>query len=119
MKMKDIFKNRKRVSELNSKGAEVLDEVPLQTSVGIRRPPTQEQRLMAILQRHELLKRTDQDYVDETDFDIDEPDMLTRYEQYGVVYEVEPNAPMPSEEGKRSATKANEEKPSSSAPAEE
>lgn len=89
-----------RKATINARGAEICDPKPRVLRTGIRRPPTQEQRLVALLKRHKEEMTFNPPYSDETDFDIDEPDMLSPHEQAGLVYEMEPVVPdQPQAEG--------------------
>jgi hypothetical protein len=85
-----------RKSKLEN-GSEILDPKPRTLPVGIRRKPTQEQRFMAILNQHRQQMATDQEYIDETDFNIDEPDILSAHEHNAIVYDMEPEVPAPQE----------------------
>lgn len=105
------------VAPLTKGGAEVPDPKPRFLKTGIKRPPTQEQRLMAILKAHREQMATDKDYADETDFEDDEgdPDMMTLYEHHAHVYDMVPVVPEEKQEkAKPSAPqKAGDAEPSS------
>ena len=83
----------KRLTTLNKEGAEICDPTPLSLPTGIRRPPTQEERLRRIMNQHRQQMIEDQSYTDETDFDIDENDMLSPHERAAIVYDMEPIQP--------------------------
>lgn len=90
MSVKETVKKALAKIGLNSDGSEILDPKPLNIPVGMKRRPTQEERFRAIMAAHEAQKAEDQEYSDETDFDIDEPDILTPHEHAGIVYDLEP-----------------------------
>ena len=88
-----IVRTIQGLAKLTKDGAEVCDPKPKVLSTGIKRPPTQEERLMRILRTHREQMAHDQEYSDETDFDIDEEDMLTPYEKQAHVFDTVPVVP--------------------------
>ena len=71
-------------------GAEICDPKPRSISTGIKRKPKHEDLYKRLLNAHRQEMLESQEYVDETDFDIDEPDMLTPYEKSAHVFDIEP-----------------------------
>lgn len=92
-KIKAVLEGRQRESVWDENGKLICDPKPLKMSAGIRKPVSREMQLLDILKRHEHLKAFNSRYEDETNFDIDEPDMLSRYEVNGQVYDMEPEVP--------------------------
>lgn len=92
-KMLERSKSRARKPTYDDDGRLVCDENPLKYAAGLRKPPTNEERLMRLLREHDELKAFNSSYADETDFNIDTQDMLSPYEQHGVIFELEPEFP--------------------------
>lgn len=116
-KMKELFAGRDRKGKLDQNGAEILDEKPFLIPSGIRRPPTQEMRLQQITQRlkAELQQEmSEEDYLEETDFSDEDPDMLTGYEYQAHVFDMQPVAPEAPPEDSPSAPPTAGESESSS-----
>lgn len=91
MSVKETIKRTVQgIAKLTQSGAEVCDPKPRTLPTGIKRPPTQEERFRRILQAHQTQMQEDQEYRDETDFDIDEPDMLSPYERSAHVFDLAP-----------------------------
>lgn len=96
-KIVDAVKRTIQGIALDKSGAEVCDPKPKFLPTGIKRPPTQEQRLMRILQAHNQQMQENQEYADETDFDIDEDDMLSPYERQAHIYDMTEMVPVQDE----------------------
>jgi hypothetical protein len=86
-------KIKKRFPKLTKDGSEIVSSKPKVIPAGIKRPPTQEERLRRIIAAHRAAELESQAYSDETDFDIDEPDMLTPYEVNNQVFDTVPEVP--------------------------
>lgn len=101
-KIAEFVKGRPREPMFDDQGRTICDPKPLKYSAGLRKPPTTEVRLARILAAHQAHMKQSQEYVDETDFDIDRPeysneatfDMLTIYERNNHVFEMEPEVPV-------------------------
>ena len=117
---KFIIVDGERVPNPDYKIGEICDPVPLQVPVAVRRPKTQRQELLEMI--NDAVGKgiaEESDIRDELDFDIDEPELLTRYEKNAHVYDLGneylKNPPRKKEDGKPSAPqKAGEGEPSSS-----
>lgn len=94
-RMIEKSKERKRISDHDEEGRIICDPNPLKYPAGLRKPPTREAQLQRILQAHQEQMAMKPQYVDETDFNIDEPDFLTPYERNAHVYDFEPEVPVP------------------------
>lgn len=86
-RIEKIFKGRPFAAVLKN-GAEHGDEKPLLYPVGLKRPPSQEERFRQMIAEHQRRVSESQEYADETDFDIDEPDMRTPSEISGLIYDM-------------------------------
>ena len=82
------LRNLTRKGKQNPDGTINVSEKPLTASIGGQRPLTMEERLKRILADHKRQMIEDKEYRDETDFDIDEPDMLSPYEKNNEVFEL-------------------------------
>lgn len=111
-KMVQKSQERKRQGTHDEHGRLICDPDPLKFPCGMKKPPTQEERLRRILAAHHEQMTFNANYVDETNFDIDEPDMLTPYERNNIVFETIPE--YPSEPVAKRAPNAGEAEGSSS-----
>lgn len=88
-------KSRQRISTHDEEGRTICDPVPLKHPVGFKKPPSREEMLRKMMQAHQVQMAYDKRYEDETDFNINEPDMLSPYERNAIVYDMEPEIPAP------------------------
>lgn len=93
-KMVEASLSRPRQGTHDEEGRLICDPNPLKFPVGFKRPPTREEQLNAILKAHQDQMAFNARYEDETNFDIDQPDMLTNYERHGLVFNMEPEVPV-------------------------
>lgn len=115
-KMVKKSQERKRQGTHDEHGRLICDPDPLKFPVGMKKPPSQEERLRKILRDHQDQMTFNSNYVDETNFDIDEPDMLSPYERNNIVFETIPE--YPSEPSRSAPQNADVEKATSADPAE-
>ena len=95
-KLKDMIaksQSRARLSTHDEQGRTICDPVPLKHPVGFKRPPSREEMLKRMMDAHRMQMQMDKQYSDETDFNINEPDMLSPYERNATVFEMEPEIP--------------------------
>lgn len=92
-KMIERSNSRKRCGEHDEQGRLICDPKPLNHPVGFKKPPSKEEALRRILKAHQDQMAFNARYEDETDFDINEPDMLSPYERNAHVYDMEPEIP--------------------------
>lgn len=92
--MLEKSKSRPRVSTHDEQGRTICDPKPLKHPVGFVKPVSREEMLRQMLRSHQAQMALDNQYVDETDFNIDEPDMLSPYERNAHVYDMEPEIPV-------------------------
>lgn len=95
-KLQDMIaksKSRPRMSTHDEQGRTICDPKPLKYPVGFKKPPTREQMLQNMFRAHQAQLAFDKRYEDETNFNIDEPDMLSPYERNAHVYDMEPEIP--------------------------
>lgn len=92
-KMIERSKSRPRLPEYDEEGRLICDPNPLKYPVGFKKPPSKEESLMRILKAHNEQMAFNARYEDETDFDIDTPDMLSSYERNAHVFDLEPETP--------------------------
>ncbi|MBX2833766.1 MAG: hypothetical protein KTR28_02220 [Micavibrio sp.] len=109
-KMKEVFKNRPRKAKMKN-GAEICDPKPLVLPTGLRPRISEEEKFRRMLAQALGQNQQEQsDIYEETDFDIDEPDMLTAYERQAIVFDTVPEYPeeqAPSPSAKQSGSAAS------------
>lgn len=93
-KMIDKSKSRPREATHDEQGRTICDPKPLKHPIGFTKPPSREEMLRGMLQNHQAQMAMSTRYEDETNFDINEPDMLSPYERNAYVYDMEPEIPV-------------------------
>lgn len=98
-RMSERCSSRQRQATFDEQGRLICDPNPLKYPVGFKKPPSKEESLRNILKAHQDQMTFNSRYEDETDFDINEVDMLSPYQQHSKVFELEEefHAPTPTQ----------------------
>jgi hypothetical protein len=110
-------KDRPIKGTLDESGAEVLDPKPMFHEIGFSKPPSIDQKIRDVVQRQMLQIREElgpETFDEENNFNIDEIDLLTPYEQEVVVQELFEQ--IPQMEASDPAATAADEPPTSTEP---